>query len=80
MTTARVFISDASYYDYYEFDWDLLKGGIPLFSPEELAEWIGSGRARRVQEASEESDLSDGVLLLMRQRRRLQEAKGGQES
>ena len=64
-------------YDYYEFDWDLLEGGIPHFSPEELAEWIGSGRARRLQEASEESE---GVKLLLEQRRRLQEAKGGQES
>ena len=66
-------------YDYYEFDYDLLEGGIPRFSPEELAEWIGSGRARRVQEASEESDLSAGVLLLLRQREQNLKARGKEE-
>jgi hypothetical protein len=61
---------------YYEFDLDLFEGGIEKYDLEATRKIIAKG-ARRLQEASEESE---GVMLLLEQRRRLQEAKGGQES
>ena len=56
---------------YYEFDLDLFEGGIEKYDFEATRKIIAKG-ARRLQEASEESE---GVMMLMRQRRRLQEAK-----
>ena len=61
-------------FDYYEFDPDLFEGGIQKYDLEATRKIITKG-ARRLRD---ESDLSAGVMLLLRQRRRLQEAKGGQ--
>ena len=61
-------------FDYFEFDPDLFEGGIEKYDYEATRKIITKG-ARRLQD---ESDLSAGVMLLLRQRRRLQEAKGGQ--
>ena len=65
-------------YDYYDFDADLAEGGIQKYSSEELAEWVAKA-PRRVQD---ESKLSEGVSMLLAERRRLLEApeeQGGEE-
>ena len=58
-----------SKYDYYEFDLE----GYRLYemSLEEREEWLGKA-TRRPQDASK---VSEGVMMLLAQRRRLLEAK-----
>ena len=51
-------------FTYYTFDLDLFEGGIEKYDLEATRNIIAKG-ARRLQD---ESDLSDGVLLLLRQR------------
>jgi hypothetical protein len=70
-------------FTYYTFDLDLFEGGIEKYDLEATRNIIAKG-ARRLQD---ESDLSDGVMMLLRSGYalvwfddRLQEVKGGQES
>ena len=56
-------------YDYYEFD--LEGSNLYEMSLEEREEWLAKA-PRRVQDASK---VSEGVMMLLEQRRRLLEAK-----
>ena len=61
--------SNKDRYDYYEFD--LEGSNLYELSFEEREEWLG----RATRKPQDESKLSEGVMMLLEQRRRLLEAK-----